>query len=42
MLGEQMKHIKLTIDESTLAAYEQHYFSVHKQAKKKPTWQVFP
>jgi len=31
-----MKHIKLTIDEEALAAYEKHYFSIHKQAKKKP------
>jgi len=31
-----MKHIKLTIDEGTLAEYEKHYFSIHKQAKKKP------
>jgi len=31
-----MKHIKLTIDEETLAAYEEHYFSIHKQAKKRP------
>lgn len=31
-----MEHIKLTIDNEALAAYEKHYFSIHTRAKKKP------
>ncbi len=30
------REITLVIDEGTLARYEEHYFSLHKKAKKKP------
>ena len=30
-----MKKIKLVFDNETLSEYEQHYFSIHKKAKKK-------
>ena len=30
------KHIKLTIDEQTLAEYDKHYFSIHTKATKRP------
>lgn len=31
-----MKEIKLVFDEDTLRRYEEHYFSIHKRATKKP------
>lgn len=31
-----MRKIKLVFDNKTLSEYEQHYFSIHKKAKKKP------
>lgn len=31
-----MEHIRLTIDEHVIAAYEEHYFAVHTRAVKKP------
>lgn len=31
-----MKKIKLVFDNKTLSEYEQHYFSIHKKAKKRP------
>lgn len=30
------EHIKLTIDEQTLAEYDKHYFSIHTKATKRP------
>lgn len=36
-----MKHIKLTIDTSVLQAYEEHYFSIHTKASKKPIAQPY-
>lgn len=31
-----MKHIRLTIDERVLTAYDEHYFSIHTRAVKRP------
>ena len=31
-----MKRIKLSFDEKTLEKYNEHYFSIHKKAKKNP------
>lgn len=31
-----MEHIKLVIDDEVLERYEEHYFSIHTKAKKKP------
>ena len=33
--------ITITIDEETLRAYEEHYFSIHKRARKKPIRQPY-
>jgi hypothetical protein len=31
-----LEHIKLVIDQDALSEYEEHYFSIHKKAKKRP------